>query len=51
MALLWRFLLILAPERANWGVAPNPAKVGLGVRKCPLNKLRTLSNCEVIKKA
>ena len=34
----WRFLLILARERArrvNWGVAPHPAQVGLSVRKCP----------------
>jgi hypothetical protein len=34
----WHFLLILAAERArrvNWGVTPHPAKVGLGVRKCP----------------
>src|SRR5437588_6293528 len=34
----WRFLLILAPERArrlSWGVAPNPAKVGRAVRKYP----------------
>jgi hypothetical protein len=34
----WHFLLILAPERArrvNWGLAPHPAQVGLGVRKCP----------------
>jgi hypothetical protein len=34
----WNGLLILAPERArrvSWGVAPNPAKVGLAVRKYP----------------
>jgi hypothetical protein len=34
----WRFLLRLALERArrlSWGVARNPAKVGLGVRECP----------------
>src|SRR5258708_7174948 len=37
----WRFLLILAPEgarRLSQGVAPNPAKVSLGVRKCPRNE-------------
>jgi hypothetical protein len=34
----WRFLLILAPDRARrvkWGVATNPAKMGLAVRKYP----------------
>jgi hypothetical protein len=39
----WHFLLILVPERTrrlSWGVAPNPAKVGLGVRKCPLYLLQ-----------
>jgi hypothetical protein len=37
----WRFLLILVPERmrrVSWGEAPNPARVGLGVRKCSHHK-------------
>jgi hypothetical protein len=38
----WRFLLTLSLERARRlrrGVAPNPAKVGLGVRKCPYRRI------------
>jgi hypothetical protein len=38
----WRFLLIiLAPERMkrfSWGEVPNPATVGLGVKKCSHHK-------------